>query len=125
MHPGRLFTRLTRHRLKLVRGVSPASVWQVLLARPCSRRSADRTSFLCCRRSPPARDESPALRSPADRDHPVGRSQFAFCGQAIVRLLAPTLDASGGGALPGLCCSSPGDLLSMFCSCFIIDSLAF
>jgi len=54
----------------------------------------------------------------------MGRSLFPSCGQTIVSLLASALDPSRRVALPGLRCASPGDLLSMFCSRIVIDSLA-
>src|SRR6266404_4766127 len=124
MHPRRLFTRLTRLRLKLVRGVSLASLWQVLLARPDSRRSADRASCCCNQRGPSTSDKSSVLGSVANRNHPLGGFLFALRGQAFLRLSAPTLDASSFGSLPGLCRAGAGNLLSVFCSRAIVDSLA-
>src|SRR6266478_9338237 len=124
MHPGRLFTRLTRLRLKLVRGVSLASLWQVLLARADSRRSADRASCCCNQRGPSTSDKSSVLGSVANRNHPLGGFLFALRGQAFLRLSAPTLDASSFGSLPGLCRAGAGNLLSVFCSRAIVDSLA-
>jgi len=80
-------------------GSSLASLCHVLLARPCSRRSADRASC----------PSSLRVFSPAQvfcsriylqiRHRPLVALWFAPRGQAIFRLPAPTLDASTAALL--------------------------